>query len=358
MTECRIVLSPGDRMPFCYGMDGSRRFYSFEEQAGRAAAMVLALQVPDRRLQRLADQFARRAEEIAARDMDLVVLGDQDVVMGPLGRRQGVRVVDCGVHFLARCGVVPGEPIVLVTDRSLRIARVVPAGAEDVAGDCLDGRDGLPAEPAREVFLPAPVLMLPNLLPREMCAALIALFESGPSVDSGMASVGLDGTPRTRVDHDKKRRRDRQLLPTDALYPEVRRMLLRRCAVEIAAAFQARIGYTDRILIARYDESGGYFRRHRDNVGENVAFREFAISVNLNTEAYEGGALYLPEYNDHAYRPATGAGIVFSASVLHEAKPVSRGRRYVLLTFFHGEAAEARRLDYEARASAGASSAA
>ncbi len=284
--------------------------------------------------------------------MDVLILGDQDVVLGPLSRQPGVRTVDCGLHFLARCGVVPGEPIVLVTDRSLRIARVVSGAAEDVAADCLGCLDALPAEPAREVFLPAPVLMLPTLLPRELCAALIELFESGPSVDGGMASIELDGTPQTRVDHDKKRRRDRQLLPTDALYPVVREMLLRRCAPEISAAFQTRIGYTDRILIARYDELGGYFRRHRDNVGENVAFREFAISVNLNTEAHEGGALHFPEYNDHAYRPATGAGIIFSASILHEAKPVTRGQRYVLLTFFHGEAAEARRRDYETRASA------
>lgn len=339
-------------MPFCYGMDGNRRFYSFEQQVGRAAAIVLALQVPPDRLHHLADQVLRRADELAVRDADILILGDQDVVLGPLGRQPGVRAVDCGLHFLARCGAVPGEPTILLTDRSLRIATVLSATVGTMMEDCLSCLDMLPAEAAREVSLPAPVLMLPNLLSRELCTTLIELFESSASIDSGMASIDLDGTPQTRVDHEKKRRRDRQVLPTDALYPELRAMLLRRCAPEIAAAFQARIGHTDRILIARYDDSGGYFHRHRDNVGENVAFREFAISVNLNTEAYEGGALHFPEYNDHAYRPATGAGIIFSASILHEARPVSRGQRYVLLTFFHGEAAESRRRDYEARASA------
>jgi len=41
---------------------------------------------------------------------------------------------------------------------------------------------------------------------------------------------------------------------------------------------------------------------------------------------------------------AAGAAAVFSASLLHEALPVTRGRRYVLLTFMHGAEAEARRL--------------
>jgi predicted 2-oxoglutarate/Fe(II)-dependent dioxygenase YbiX len=125
--------------------------------------------------------------------------------------------------------------------------------------------------------------------------------------------------------------------------------LLGRCAPEIARAFQARITHMDRLLVARYDDTGGWFRRHRDNVGENVAFREFAISVNLNTEDYDGGHLLFPEYNDHRYSSPTGGGLIFSASLLHEATEVTRGRRYVLLTFFHGDEAEARRQAYEMR---------
>ncbi len=66
--------------------------------------------------------------------------------------------------------------------------------------------------------------------------------------------------------------------------------------------------------------------------------------MNLNTGEYEGGELLFPEYNDHRYCPPAGGGIIFSASLLHEAAPVTSGRRYVLLTFLHGEAAEARRL--------------
>jgi predicted 2-oxoglutarate/Fe(II)-dependent dioxygenase YbiX len=71
--------------------------------------------------------------------------------------------------------------------------------------------------------------------------------------------------------------------------------------------------------------------------------------VNLNAEDYEGGHLWFPEFNDHRYSPPTGGGLIFSTALLHEATEVTRGSRYVLLTFFHSPAAEHRRLDYEAR---------
>ena len=64
--------------------------------------------------------------------------------------------------------------------------------------------------------------------------------------------------------------------------------------------------------------------------------------MNLNAEDYDGGHLLFPEYNSHRYKPGTGAGVIFSCSLLHEAAPVTRGRRYVLLTFFHDAEAQAR----------------
>ena len=100
----------------------------------------------------------------------------------------------------------------------------------------------------------------------------------------------------------------------------------------------------DRLLVARYDTGAGHFRRHRDNGAPNVAFRQFALTLNLNTEDYRGGHLVFPEYNSHRYRPPTGSGIVFSASLLHEALPLTEGSRYVLLTFLHSHEAEAQRL--------------
>jgi predicted 2-oxoglutarate/Fe(II)-dependent dioxygenase YbiX len=68
-----------------------------------------------------------------------------------------------------------------------------------------------------------------------------------------------------------------------------------------------------------------------------VAHRRFAVSINLNTEEFEGGELRFPEFGDQRYRPVTGAAIAFSCSLLHEALHVTGGRRYVLMAFLFGE---------------------
>jgi len=60
--------------------------------------------------------------------------------------------------------------------------------------------------------------------------------------------------------------------------------------------------------------------------------------VNLN-DGYEGGELHFPEYGPHLYRPEAGGAILFSCSLLHEVLPVTRGRRFTLLSFLRDPAA-------------------
>ncbi len=57
------------------------------------------------------------------------------------------------------------------------------------------------------------------------------------------------------------------------------------------------------------------------------------MTLNLNTEDYVGGELVFPEYGPHKYRPESGGGVIFSCSLIHEALPVTSGRRFTLLTF-------------------------
>jgi predicted 2-oxoglutarate/Fe(II)-dependent dioxygenase YbiX len=72
-------------------------------------------------------------------------------------------------------------------------------------------------------------------------------------------------------------------------------------------------------------------------VVKHHAHRRFALTVNLNTEEYEGGGLLVPEYGPDLYAAATGDAAIFSCSLLHEATPVSKGRRYVFLAFLFDE---------------------
>ena len=343
-------LAIGDRAPSCYGVSPGRRFYSFEEQYGRPALLLLIGAEAGAATQPVVEALLACAEAFAAQNADvyLIVNDNPAAVLGP---QPGIRAIDCG-DFLARCGVRRHQGLLLLLDRNLRIAMRSSPSLEHVRA-CLDCLQALPQEVSRAVAMPAPAIVLPNLIAPALCRQLIALFESSPTIDGEVARIDAKGQVCSVVDHAKKHRRDMMIEPGTALHQHLKQALLDRCAPEIARAFQARVTHIDRILLSRYDDSGGWFRRHRDNVADNVAFREFALSLNLNTGAYQGGDLMFPEYNDHRHAPPAGGGIVFSASVLHEAAPVTQGSRYVLLTFFHGEAAEARRLAHDAAARPG-----
>jgi predicted 2-oxoglutarate/Fe(II)-dependent dioxygenase YbiX len=340
----------GDRLPPCYGVSADRTFYSFEEQYGRPAVLILAGADAAAGLRPVIDGLSSRLGSFVDRNADVLLLLDDNPLWLWGDRPAPKRTIDCG-QFLGRCGVGAGDSLLLVLDRNLRVAlRLDPVACPDAAAACLGCLDALPHETPRLVNQPAPVIVMPNLLPRDLCRMLIERFESSPVIDGEVARTDATGNVCSVIDHGKKCRRDMPIAPDEALHRLLQTILLRRCAPEIAKAFQVTVSYTDRILVSRYDTMAGWFRRHRDNTAENVAFRQFALSLNLNTEEYEGGHLLFPEYNDHRYSPPTGAGVIFSTAVLHEAAPVTFGHRYVLLTFLHSDEAEVRRQTYLSRA--------
>ncbi len=355
-------VQPGDRAPACFGMSIDQKFYSSEEQFGRPAVLILAGAGAVPGLRPVIDEFAACRRAFAARNVDVLLLVDDNpkVLWSDALDSVPLRIIDCGT-FLPLCGVGATDALVLVLDRNLRVAlRILPTEASSprpsppgqwrIASACLACLDELPHEEPRDASMPAPVIMLPNLLERSLCRGLIERFDSSPTVDGEVARTDADGIVGSVIDHGKKHRRDLFISPDDDIHAMLAATLLSRCGPEIAKAFQLNVSHIDRILIARYDATGGWFHRHRDDAAANVAFRQFAISVNLNAEEYQGGHLYLPEYNDHRYSAPTGGGLIFSASILHAAAAIKSGRRYVLLTFFHTEAAEHRRQANIARA--------
>ena len=95
----------------------------------------------------------------------------------------------------------------------------------------------------------------------------------------------------------------------------------------------------ERDIITCYDSAEqGFFSAHRDDATAGTAHRRFAVTVNLNTEAYEGGALRFPEFGSRLYKPPTGGAVVFGCSLLHEATPVTAGVRYAVTPFLYDEA--------------------
>jgi predicted 2-oxoglutarate/Fe(II)-dependent dioxygenase YbiX len=107
----------------------------------------------------------------------------------------------------------------------------------------------------------------------------------------------------------------------------------------VKRAYQFEATRIERWLVACYDGgTGGHFRAHRDNTTKGTAHRKFACTINLNADDYDGGDLRFPEFGPRTYRAPTGGAVIFSCSLLHEARPVTRGRRYAFLPFFYDEA--------------------
>ena len=215
--------------------------------------------------------------------------------------------------------------------------RLLGAGPLASLGEALGAlrRLGDPEDHAG-VAMTAPVLVAPRVLEPDFCRELIAAYEAAGGAASGVMRV-VDGQAVGQLD-DFKRRRDAHL-PPGPLVDGLRARIAERLLPELKRAFNFEATRIERYIVACYDAAdGGYFRAHRDNVTPETAHRKFAVTINLNSEAFEGGELRFPEYGRRSYRAPTGGAVVFSASLLHEALPVVRGRRYATLPFLYDEA--------------------
>ena len=66
--------------------------------------------------------------------------------------------------------------------------------------------------------MPAPVIMLPNLLERSLCRGLIERFDSSPTMDGEVTRTDADGIVGSVIDHGKKHRRDLFISPDDDIH--------------------------------------------------------------------------------------------------------------------------------------------
>jgi len=234
---------------------------------------------------------------------------------------------------------VPGPQLIyrsywLLIDPMLRVMRAAPIKA---TAELLDEIAALPPlESLRQAH--APVLQLPRVLEPGLCRELIARYEAGETHDSGFMR-DVAGKTMLILDHSHKRRADYHIQDED-MQGALRLRVQRRLIPEIAKAFQFEVTRMERYIVACYDgTSGGHFRPHRDNTTKNTAHRRFAVTINLNAEDYEGGDLRFPEFGPSTYRAPTGGAVVFSCGLLHEAMPVTAGKRYAFLPFLYDDAA-------------------
>lgn len=237
------------------------------------------------------------------------------------------------------CGLLTGDAQgqwVLI-DPSLRALAFWPLSESEAA---LAALDQTPA-PDQHAGVPlnAPILVAPRVFEPDFCKVLIDYYKTRGGEPSGVTQQHADGTTYVKLNDAFKKRAD-CLIDDAKLREAIMQRVYWRLAPEIEKAFMWRPTRMERYLVACYDStSGGFFKPHRDNTTAGTAHRRFAVTINLNAGDYEGGDLRFPEFGSRTYRAPTGGAVVFACALLHEAMPVTAGKRYAFLPFLYDEAA-------------------
>ena len=330
MPRAQHRLEPGDRFPEFMLADQTGAMRAFSQRV-RGLAMAVFLDSSDalrQSLRGLADAY--QAVELDCLAIDGAAESAEPwptILADEAGRiRQSLREMT---------GRIAARPLAFLLDRNQRIIALTDdtlADGGDLARWALTRWSAEPpAAPAAEIRYAAPVLTIPHVLSRDDCRALIARWHEMGNAPGKVTSL-VKGEQVERVYENLKKRRDHRLNDPVVLRPLLA-LIARRLGPELEKAFHYRTFKFDRVLIACYDaERGDFFRRHRDNQTPATATRRFALTLNLNSEEYDGGELIFPEYGDYRYKPATGAAVLFSCSLLHEALPVTAGQRFALLS--------------------------
>jgi predicted 2-oxoglutarate/Fe(II)-dependent dioxygenase YbiX len=209
------------------------------------------------------------------------------------------------------------------------------------ADELLDYVEQLPSPLSGPAQSQAPVIIMPRVFEPEFCRELIAFYETTGGEDSGYMKSDK-GKILSVIDHSVKRRSDCLLEQDHPLRKAAAARIRRRLVPEILRVFRFQVTRVERYMVCCYDAAvGGFFKPHRDNDGDG--HRQFAVTLNLNAEEYEGGDLRFPEYGRQTYRAPTGGACIFSCGLMHEATPVTRGKRYAFVPFLYDEASARQR---------------
>ncbi|HEV7268465.1 MAG TPA: 2OG-Fe(II) oxygenase [Falsiroseomonas sp.] len=336
--------TPGEPVPAFHARSAGNPRFAFDTIAGRwVMVLIPGLMGEPGKAERLAAMVGPHAQRLDTDNAFMVVIGTDpaDEAAGNLKDGTGRRVLwddDGSARRALRAAEPDGalRPGWLLLDPMLRVFGVWPLeqGAEAMATLA-----ALPP-PAQHAGTPltAPVLVVPRIFEPGFCRRLIALYEEQGGGESGfMRDVG--GRTVGLLDPGHKRRKDCVIEDPD-LQSQFRARLTARLIPEIRRAFQFNATRIERYIVACYDGADkGFFKAHRDNTTRGTAHRKFAVTINLNTGEYEGGELCFPEFGPQTYVAPRGGAVVFSCSLLHEARPVTRGRRYATLPFLYDDAA-------------------
>ena len=106
---------------------------------------------------------------------------------------------------------------------------------------------------------------------------------------------------------------------------------------EIEKVFYSEITHRETYKICKYSgANSGKFGKHRDTIFPHL-HRRYAMTLVLNDD-YEGGGIAFPEYNSQVLSVPKYGAVIFPGSLFHQVNEIGSGNRYVIISFFFGEA--------------------
>jgi predicted 2-oxoglutarate/Fe(II)-dependent dioxygenase YbiX len=240
------------------------------------------------------------------------LLAQGGVALGQIsGLRTRVIAIDPNQHV---AGLFDSRPL-------LAAAESIGAVADQVRSN--GGADVIVTSPM------APVLVLPRVFEPDFCVQVMRLWEKGDHGDTGVSSR------YGNVDMAALKRTEDYMVQEPMMQKAISDRLAWRIGPELhkGFGFDREFSFDAHVVLSYSAEGKHFFSAHRDNGAPTTVDRAFAVSLNLNDD-YDGGELIFPEYAAVKVKPPAGAAAVFSCSLLHEALPVTRGRRFALTTFF------------------------
>lgn len=194
-----------------------------------------------------------------------------------------------------------------------------------------DAKVLLPIKETHVVTTPhAPVLVVPNVLSKERCEKLIAYWEANEKF-YGKVGAGKNST------YNKSAKIRSDVAVKDDLLERLDDVLSGTLFPEIEKVFGLEVTRREEYKIGCYDaKEGGFFNQHRDNFELPLSHRRYAMTLNLN-DNFEGGGLNFPEYGEDVYKTPAGTAVIFPCSLMHRATKVTKGKRFMLVSFFYGE---------------------
>lgn len=366
MRQSKETLSIGDPAPLFVLPDENNNKIFLAQQAGKPILLIFYANDDLPHCRQIAETFRDLNSEFEQLNVEIIEISSNP----PSARKNFAR--NCQISFallsdinhvvssqygVCEAGAFKDNPKILsysrrafLLDINLRIVKIyslvdlIYTTSEILA----DVKIKLPQPAPQHLTIQSPVLLIPNVLTPEYCRYLIHVWETEGNAESGQMRQQGEKTIGV-IDYKFKIRRD-HFVEKPELIKELDRAMRRRVFPEIRKAFHFPVTRREGYKIGCYDSSRrGFFSRHRDNTTPGTAHRRFAMTLNLNAEEYEGGYLTFPEYGLHLYKPDTGSAVIFSCSLMHEATPVTSGRRFGLFAFFYGDKEAELRQAYESR---------